>query len=69
MIIELMELMRRVFKAISRIVLVVQITSHLASFVLKRAAHNLTSEDFSYLLLRFSVNYDWLWRILDLSWY
>ena len=66
---ELMELMRCVFEAMGCIVLVVRITSYLASFVLKYAAHDLASEDFSDLPLRFSVNHDWLWRILDLSWH
>ena len=63
----LVELVRSVFKAIGYVVLVIRITSHLASFILKYAVYDLTSEDFSNLLLRFSVNHDWLWRILDLS--
>ena len=50
--------MRRVFKAIGRIILVIRVTSHLASFIFKYAAHDLTSEDLSDLPLRFSVNYN-----------
>ena len=65
----LMELMRRAFKAISCVVLVVRVASHLASLIFEYAAYELTSEDFNNLPLRFSVNYDWLRRILDLAWY
>ena len=57
------------FKAISRVVLVVRITPHLASLILEYAAYELTSKDFSNLLLRFSVNYYWLRRVLDLAWH
>ena len=63
----LIELIRRVFKAISHVVLVIRITPHLASLILKYAAYELTSKDFSDLPLRFSINYDWMWRILDLA--
>ena len=49
--------MRRVFKAMSRVVLVVRVAPHLANFILKYAAYELTSKDFYNLPLRFSVNY------------
>ena len=55
------------FEAISRVVLVVRIAPHLASLILEYAAYELTSEDFGDLPLRFSVNYYWLRRVLDLA--
>ena len=64
---ELIKLVRRVFEAMGRIILVVRVASHPASFIFEYAAHDLTSEDPGNLPLRFSVNYDWLWRILDLA--
>ena len=65
----LMELVRRAFKAMSHVVLVVGVASHPASLIFEYAAYELTSEDFGDLPLRFSVNYDWLRRILDLAWH